>query len=286
MLTEDEFSQFYSVSPLIEALSFLPKPRWLYEFAITGEYRLRKLVNEPLPLSDPYADLHEKLTRAILALRTFKKGRVGYETIHLRPRYFCPYLFQDRIGGLEYVPMGQYGLSAAEVQPFQDHARLVFADLHPSLEIACSRLGDAETRLKPRDAIMDAVIGLEAMLLAQAGKEQYRGEMRYRFSLNYSSLSEGPEDRRRNFYTARSLYDLRSTIAHGGQTKEQVSIGSDTLTLYQAADFACETLRAAIKRFLPGGKAPEYLAQHFWEDAYFAPAASPPAEESGRGQVT
>src|SRR5262249_15860472 len=150
-----------------------------------------------------------------------------------------------------------------------DHARLVFSDLHLSLEVACSRLGDAETRLQPRDAIMDAVIGLEAILLAQAGKEQYRGEMRYRFSLNYSILFQSPDDRPPHLYAARSLYGLRSTIAPGGQVKEPVAVGPDRLTLHQAAEFACGILRASIKRFLPGGKSPEYLGPDYWEDAYF-----------------
>jgi hypothetical protein len=86
-LNEDEFLDIYVVSSLIEAMTFLPRPRFMHEYAIVGEYQIRKLVNERLPQSVPYADLHDMLSRAVLALRTFKKGRVGYEIVNLRPKF-------------------------------------------------------------------------------------------------------------------------------------------------------------------------------------------------------
>jgi hypothetical protein len=207
--------------------------------------------------------------RAVLALRTFKKGQVGYEIVNLRPGYFCPYLFQHRIGGSEYVPMGLYQLSADDLRPFQEHAKLVFADLHSSLQLACTRLGDVENRLNPRDAIIDAVIGLESILLAQTGKEAYRGEMRYRFAINYSTFFENTDERYRAFLAARSMYDLRSTIAHGGRVQEQETVGDEKLTLYQIAERACDMLRSVVKRYLPSATRPEYASAGYWEKKYF-----------------
>lgn len=68
---------------------------------------------------------------------------------------------------------------------------------------------------------------------------------------------------------ARSLYDLPSTIAHGGQVREEESIGDEKLTLYQIAERASEMLRSVIKQYLPGGRSPEYASVGYWEKSYF-----------------
>jgi len=166
------------------------------------------------------------------------------------------------------VPRGRYYLSDEEVEPFRQHAELVSRRLHPSLEVACSRLSLAQIRMEPRDRIIDAVIGLEAILLAGRGEEAYRGEMRFRFALNYAMLYETPDERYTQFGVAKSLYDLRSTIAHGGQVEEW-RISGERLSLVQAADRACNMLQSTIKDFLEGGERPAYLETDYWEKKYF-----------------
>src|SRR5262245_40382721 len=78
-LNEDEFSQVDGGDPLLGAI--MPRPRFIYSYAIAGDYEIRKIVNEPLPQQAPNNELQKKLNRAMLALRTFKNGRVGYEAI-------------------------------------------------------------------------------------------------------------------------------------------------------------------------------------------------------------
>jgi hypothetical protein len=138
------------------------------------------------------------------------------------------------------------------------------------METACRRLADAETRNRAEDQIVDAVIGMEALLLAALGKEDRRSELKYRFSIHYSTLFEGSMERRRTFKVAKDLYDLRSTLAHGSDVgRPPYRIGDERLTLAEAAQRAREALRNTINRFLDCPETALYKNPDFWERAYF-----------------
>jgi hypothetical protein len=53
--------------------------------------------------------------------------------------------------------------------------------------LARETLADAEMRTKPEDRLVDAVIGMESLLLAGLTKDDRKGELKFRFSLHYSS---------------------------------------------------------------------------------------------------
>jgi hypothetical protein len=91
-----------------------------------------------------------------------------------------------QLWGNQHVPFGRYDLTPDDAPKPEAYAKL-FANIHPTLEMACQRLVDATRRTKPRDSIVDAVIGLESILLVEIG-EKYRGEARFRFSLNHAFL--------------------------------------------------------------------------------------------------
>lgn len=271
-LNEEEVSEIYGGR--VEFLATMPRPNLLHEFAFVGEFEEPKIVGESLESltagSLAYSEVLKALNRTILALRTFKKGQIGYNTILLLPRTFCPIPLGGKVYRSEYVPHGGYGLSAEEMQPFREHASYIFAELHPSLEMACSRLSDAEIRFQSSDRLVDAVIGLETVLLANYGKEEYRGEMRYRFSLNYSTLFDSPEDRYQAFSTAKLMYDLRSKIVHGSQVKaDKVKVANKEVNLSVESEKACEMLRLTVRRFLPNASNPPYTRANYWEKAYF-----------------
>ena len=65
------------------------------------------------------------------------------------------------------------------------------------------------------------------------------------------------------------MYDLRSTIAHGGELPAQTKVGDETLDLGQAAQKACEMLRTLITHFLPHGGNPPYKKQEYWDKGLF-----------------
>lgn len=135
----------------------------------------------------------------------------------------------------------------------QQHVGFFSNSLDQSLELAAERLAEAEGRTRQRDRLLDAVIGLEAVLLFNTRKE---GELRYRFALNYSTLADSLEDRYSQFRLAQAVYDTRSDIAHGARVDEE--------KVRKRAHEACQMLRRVIKRFLPVAGSPPYTRPEYW----------------------
>jgi hypothetical protein len=265
-LNEEEVSEFHG-GP-IETLGFTRPRTWgLHEFILEGELEEPKILGDGPPTGQTMSERAKMVfNKAVLCLRTFKEGPVGYDYIHFKPVTFCPLgLFSVGCGD-KYVPFGSYSLSDADVEPFTKHATLIFACSETAMEMACSRLADAENRPQPQDRIVDAVIGMEALLLA--GIEDRKGELTFRFSLNYAMLFP-PHQRQHAYRVARDLYSLRSIIAHGSFLDEnKIKIGGERLTLSAAGNLATATLRTIITHFLPKKDA-RYKNPDFWQRAYF-----------------
>ena len=131
--------------------------------------------------------------------------------------------------------------------------------------LACSRLAMAQVRTSPQDRIVDAVVGMEALLLAG-----HKKELRFRFALHYATLFEGPDERLKAFKIAKDLYDFRSGIAHGGSLEgESVRVGNEWMSLKDAAERASEALRFLVGRFLPDADSAPYKRPEFWEGRVF-----------------
>jgi hypothetical protein len=265
-LTEEEVSELHG-GPM-ETLGFIrAQTSGPHEFVLEGELDEPKVVGNSHPEGEMMAARAKAvLDKAILALRTFKEGHVGYDYIHFRPVTFCPLGLFAHGAGDKYVPFGNYSLTADEFEPLMAHARLIFACSEPAMEMACSRLADAENRTRPQDRIVDAVIGMEALLLA--GIEDRRGELSFRFSLNYAMLFS-PDERHNAYRTARDLYGLRSVIAHGSTLGEnKLKIAGEKVTLSETGKRATGALRTVIMHFLPK-KGAQYKNHEFWQRAYF-----------------
>jgi len=212
--------------------------------------------------------LRERLDRAVLALRTFKAGAVGYQSIHfLKGDLFLLGVTSFPVMR-EYVAAGSFAVEAADVEPLMRHGSFFSEVLEPALEVACERLSTASTRQSARDHLIDAVIGLEAILLYGPEDKAYKGELRYRFSLNYSTFFDTAEERYAAFRLARDLYDARSSIAHGGNA-ETVRLRGRSAPIAEAADEACSVLRGLVWRFLPSGSSPDFARQGYYDRAYF-----------------
>jgi hypothetical protein len=268
-LTDEEISKLYG-GPLLRSHFTNRQFGIRSEFALEASFEIEKVFGKQLyPESDGFNTVRDAFGSVVRALRTFKEGRTGFESIYVRAATFCPFTFGTVMSADLYIPGGTYHVSAHELQPLAQHVAHMTARLDSALETACSRLGDAETRLRPVDRILDAVIGLEAILLAAVKEEDRRGELRYRFALNYSTFFQSPDERYRAFKTARSMYDLRSAIAHGGQVEENPMIDGEKLTLDEVGRKACGLLRKLVKRFLPNGSHPAYRGDNYWNRSYF-----------------
>ncbi len=269
-LSEREVNNIYG-GPILELGGTARRGSTIHEFVIEGEYKADKVFGDSGAASQfMQTDVRQQLDKAIVALRTFKGGRVGYDQIQLRPLGFCPIDCSWFSYGDLYVPFGQYMVSNDDLDSLSQHAALMFVCSEAALTMACSRLADAEARLRPEDQILDSVIGLEALLLAGLHDQERRGELRFRFSLNYSTLFKSAEERYRAFRVAKDLYDLRSGFAHGGSAAaSDHRIGDERLNLQDAATRACEVLRSVVRHFLPQAEQAPYKRHDFWEKGYF-----------------
>jgi hypothetical protein len=265
-LTDEEVSAFHG-GP-IGTLGFL-RPRTLgpQEFVLEGELDEPKILgNNHLAGNAMAPGARVAFDKAITSLRTFKEGCVGYDFIHFQPVTFCPIGFFSRGEGDKFVPSGSYVLTEAEYEPLRTHAELVFRSSEASMEMACSRLADAENRTRPQDQIVDAVIGMEALLLA--GIEDRKGKLSFRFALNYAMLFPS-EKRQYAYHVARDLYGLRSVIAHGSSLNaNKLKVAGEKLGLHEAGRRAKAALREIIMHFLPKKHA-QYKDHEFWQRAYF-----------------
>lgn len=234
-------------------------------------HKLSAQYQEPYLVTDsPLDKVRLQLDTAVRCLRTFKEGYVGTDWLHFKFVKFCP-LDLGSYGSVDRViPPGIYKISDDEIETLRNHARNIFKLSESAMETACARLTDAEARFRPQDQILDAVIGMEALLLAGLGKEDRRSELKYRFSLNYSTLFESPKERWRAYNIAKDFYDLRSTIAHGGDlAKKDNRVGEEKLNPHETAKRTKDALRMLIQRFLPQSRIPPYKDSKFWERAYF-----------------
>gem|GEM_PF-6054081 len=267
-LTEDEISALHG-GPLWHR-PFVSHHGTLEEFTLEGEFDVEKVFGNPTG-GEPtgFAALRDKFSQAVRGLRTFKTGRVGFEYIHLRTPTFCPFIFGSHGSADLYIPFGRYDIAENEIELLRQHVTYMFAKLDSALETACSRLADAETRLRPVDAILDAAIGLEALLLAEMNTEARRGELRFRFACHYSTFFDKPNERHEAFILARDIYDLRSAIAHGSPIDQKPELAGKRVELPEAAKCACEVLRKSVKRFLPEGSKPEYRSKGYWTKGLF-----------------
>ena len=265
-MTEKEVSALYG-GPIGGFGMVRPRTFGMHEFCMEGETEEPKAFGYPKVHQQSTKDrVKDWLDKVILYLRTFKEGHVGYDYIHIYPVTFCPMPFGSYGYGNPYVPFGAYTLDAGEIGLLLEHAKLIFGVTEEAMSMACSRLADAENRTRPQDRIVDAVIGMEALLLA--GADGRKGELSFRFALNYAMLFP-PEQRQHGYRLAQDLYRLRSVIVHGSPIDEGKSeIAGEKVELREAGKRATGALRTIIMHFLPM-KGFQYRSREFWQRAYF-----------------
>jgi hypothetical protein len=262
-MTQDEVAYLRRTLELVR-----PEVFGTREFCVEGpgeEPKLFATSPDTVIEDDPIRD---KLEKVLLSLRTFKAGRVGCDFVQFLPCGFCPLPLTTTGFSEMTVLFGRYNISSDEAADLVIHGERVFSLREEAMALACRRLGEAEQRTRPHDAIIDAVIGMEAILLAGIESGNRKGELSFRFSLNYA-MRFSPTERRNAYRLARDLYGLRSTIAPGGSIDAlKLKIAGEKVSLQHAAKRATSTLRDLIHHFLPKSGHP-YKNPEFWEHQYF-----------------
>jgi hypothetical protein len=132
------------------------------------------------------------------------------------------------------------------------------AGVRDVVRIAADRLLDAENRLSPVDALLDAAIGLEALL-----NPNDNSELAFRVALNFAHLATA-EHRRERYERVRTIQKTRNRVVHGG-----LNLHSPNAPIIgEHADLAKACLRDAVKCFLldPGLAGNRTLDAEFWLD--------------------
>jgi hypothetical protein len=133
-----------------------------------------------------------------------------------------------------------------------------------AFELALKKLNEAGIRRSPQDSIIDAVIGMESLLLNKIGNEKTRGELKYRFSTNYSTLF--PQKERINKYKeAKATYDIRSILVHGGKVKiNAIQYLDQKVKLTDLRNIIINQLRELIVILLDNYKSEPFDITDYW----------------------
>jgi len=214
---------------------------------------------QTLVVSDVIQEASNRTTNILRALHVLKPGRAG---IFLTQTEFTPKLLPYLSGGsnwpLNRPTYASLDLLASEVERFLEVERALLDATRHELRIAADRLVDAENRLSPVDALLDAVIGLEVVL-----NPMDSSELAFRVALNYAFLAP-PELRRERYDRVRLLQKTRNRVVHGGLNLQS----ADAATIHEHASLAKACLRDVLQSFLLDGslKGNKKLDADFWLD--------------------
>jgi hypothetical protein len=170
------------------------------------------------------------------ALRAFKGGllRLGLATKQVTGVFgIASQILGGRLEAIS-TQSNPYTLSSGEIKKFQRFWHKIIPLLDKDshyLQIPIRRLRTAGTRREKEDALVDYVVGLEALL----GKADERTELNFRFKVRGAVLlADRRPDRKAWMQTLNGLYNLRSHIVHGqavgaGQLDAALPVAEDTL---------------------------------------------------------
>lgn len=211
-----------------------------------------------------HQEAQDQIDAVLCALHILKTGRVGVVASFrtLRPTVL-PNMSGHSSSPLVVNPFAFMELDHEEVKLFIDLHNKIILNKRDEVRIAATRLVDAESRLSPVDALLDAVIGLEVLL----NPNDY-AELSFRVALNYAYIGN-PIDRRKRYENVRDIQKTRNRVVHGG-----LNLASkDAALIHEHAALAKACLRDSITRFLTdiAFSSRKKLDADFWLDRVIPP---------------
>lgn len=206
----------------------------------------------------------EQMGNILGALHIVKSGRVGVlaSFTKIRPT-ILPNMSGHSSAPLVVNPFSFMELTQEDVDRFVCLYKSLAITQRDELNIAAARLLDAESRISPVDALLDAVIGLEVLL-----NPNDRSELSFRVALNYAYLAPATE-RRKRYESVRDVQQSRNRVVHGGLNLRS----KDAPRLHEHAELAKVCLRDTIVRFLTDKSlvGSRKLDADFWLDRVLPP---------------
>lgn len=170
---------------------------------------------------------------------------------------------------------GAFELAEGEIQLFLDLWRLLESGA-ARFAFSIRRFNLAFGRRLLDDRIVDLVIAAEALFLSDLD-EKYRGELRYRFALRAAKFITHPTYSERDiFRIARSAYDARSAVVHGGSPKDTRLPDNPSANLSAFIDTLEELVRLGLHKALSMGKEGKKMRQaEYWDALVLSTPKSP-----------
>ncbi|VTS00456.1 Uncharacterized protein OS=Anabaena cylindrica (strain ATCC 27899 / PCC 7122) GN=Anacy_4468 PE=4 SV=1 [Gemmata massiliana] len=267
-----------------ELIKIVPNPETAFseivrshdEFCIEGDLTATITTDDKAFGSKDRVSAAEMVLKIVAGIRAFKSGGIHTKEFLLRPKGFFPFSTGTMTFGHTWPHLEKTEIKKEDEAPLVEHLKQYVELKEKSMLMACARLCEAQVRTSPLDRVLDACIALELLLLGGMPKDDRKGELKYRFSMNYASLHTGAAQRHAAYQEARHIYDLRSTIAHGSTPDEPIRLGADKVGLIEAANRTIEVLRFVIKHFLPQVQDTPYKKPEFWDAAHFGLPYPPP----------
>jgi hypothetical protein len=181
------------------------------------------------------------LTHQTPASPTFVMESIEWPRPHGQPLVDLPWT--SRVWGQE----PEKSLSHSELRRFKRSRSRFMAGLERgkgAVSAAARRIAFAPDQRYAGDRLADYVSALEALVLTGRDEERYQGEIRYRFSHRVALLVSRPEDRAQTARLARTLYDVRSSVVHGGTIPDDFS----SETLFFRASGASQMRRQPVRK--------------------------------------
>lgn len=158
----------------------------------------------------------------------------------------------------------QVRISTEQIQEWKSYYKILDSLGTEAFELALHKLNEAETRLSPKDSILDAVVGLESLLLNDIGNEKTRGELNYRFCINYASLFP-VEIRFEKYKEARETYGIRSILVHGGKMNSDiVKYDGRNIYIVDLKEMVINQLREVLKLLLDNYNSDPFDTENYW----------------------
>ncbi len=222
-------------------------------------------MNRKLAREDPILKFDQEIDHIIHSLNLVSDGALGCTS---RIRQIEGYA-ANFIGGSSHKSFTAiHGPSVTLSKDQAQQWKSLYAKLRSlktnSFDLALNKLHEAEIRLSAQDSIIDAVIGLESLLLNQVGNEKTRGELTYRFCTNYASLFP-PDDRLEKYNEAKEVYHMRSSLVHGGSMKSDiVSYSRRKIRLVDLKQIIINHLRVVLGLLLDNYDSEPFDSELYW----------------------
>lgn len=181
-------------------------------------------VANPRGTADGWNRVHPLLELLALCFRAFKSGNAKLYITDVQQSGHFGHTGRQYGGLVEPLAIGHnvYNLGEREIPHFvrfwKAFRHLMEEDRH-YLQLPIRRLRMGGARRQQEDALVDYVVGLEALL----GTKDERAELSYRFRVRGAVvLAATRGERKQHLNLLKKLYDLRSLIVHGQPISSEI----------------------------------------------------------------